>query len=699
MREGEFKRQLNALGGRLPHDRQIPRRVFEILAEIDTADGVIFIDIVRELLWLLETADLGIAFDDVDPARAVDAWLPLDAVVVDERSPHRCWIVDIAAIRVGESPRLKTEWEVRTDFEPGPAFSSSSDLGGRLGSTRTPQLSLHSLNFYRDHGASSTQPGIDVNGVGIADEVKNPDNNDETIRRTPHIDPGVYATAPVPVGARFLVRVYLDTSALEPGEEGNTVELPHQDDLRLTVNLAVSSHFTVDGLPIGQLNVNPDTPRSSEATFSVTCQRADPSAAGIAAILFHEWRPVGSVSRQLTVAGGQPPAPLSLLGTVQAPPPPAMEGQVVIHSGATVSADLTITISRAPDGDERHYSVTVRSPHLPALADGLVMPWNLPSATRDMVEGMMSNFLTRDRGGRLAALRGAGIKLFSATPNDLQNAFWKLIDHTDANNIDFETIYVVTDEPYIPWELMIPTRAGGDPRPALGVEFAVGRWVQPTLVSPQQMAPITDSWVIAPDYLAPDNLKFAAREAQFIIDNFHGERLTPAYIMNIDQQLGVRGASLLHFICHGVSEPTTQILKLDPDEQLTDLQVRGLNGVARAFKADHPFVFINACQVGQVVPALAGSTGFAAVFTEMGARGVVAPIWSVRDSIAAEVAREFYTRIKGDPTLPYAKVLRDVRKLAYEGEDPEDSYAAYCFYGDPNSAQQPLRPVVTNVMA
>lgn len=83
-----------------------------------------------------------------------------------------------------------------------------------------------------------------------------------------------------------------------------------------------------------------------------------------------------------------------------------------------------------------------------------------------------------------------------------------------------------------------------------------------------------------------------------------------------------------------------------------------------------------------------GSTGFAAVFTRLGARGVIAPIWGVRDSVAAAVARTFYRRIKADPTVRLAEVMCEIRKLAYEGLDPEDSYAAYCFYGDPNSARE-----------
>jgi hypothetical protein len=126
---------------------------------------------------------------------------------------------------------------------------------------------------------------------------------------------------------------------------------------------------------------------------------------------------------------------------------------------------------------------------------------------------------------------------------------------------DSKTIFVVTDEPHIPWELMVPPAREGKFPPALGVEFAMGRWVHPHLVSPVQTIDPTDSWVIAPDYLPPDTLDFSAEEAQFVVAAFNGQRLAPALIQNINEKLSAKGASLLHFICHGSSGPAAQILR------------------------------------------------------------------------------------------------------------------------------------------
>jgi len=37
---------------------------------------------------------------------------------------------------------------------------------------------------------------------------------------------------------------------------------------------------------------------------------------------------------------------------------------------------------------------------------------------------------------------------------------------------------------------------------------------------------------------------------------------------------------------------------------------------------------------------------------------------------------------KVEPTRPFAAILRDIRRKAYE-PGARDTYAAYCFYGDP----------------
>lgn len=129
-------------------------------------------------------------------------------------------------------------------------------------------------------------------------------------------------------------------------------------------------------------------------------------------------------------------------------------------------------------------------------------------------------------------------------------------------------------------------------------------------------------------------------------------------------------------------------------ERLTSLEVTAIPPIVQAFKR-RPMVFLNACEVGRPTVALAGIGGFAAAFLDLGASAVIAPLRSVKDTIAYKVAEKFYEAAvkppKGKARKGFAERMREIRALAYDAATGEDTYAAYCFYGDPNaSAAYPL---------
>ena len=90
---------------------------------------------------------------------------------------------------------------------------------------------------------------------------------------------------------------------------------------------------------------------------------------------------------------------------------------------------------------------------------------------------------------------------------------------------------------------------------------------------------------------------------------------------------------------------------------------------------------MNACNEGRLKPALIGIDGLAPDFAELGASCVVAPVWSVEDKIAKDVAKRFYKGVLEG--RPFARILQDIRRDAYDDAKGSDSYAAYCFFGDP----------------
>jgi len=505
------------------------------------------------------------------------------------------------------------------------------------------------------------------------------------LRRTPHLD---IPDEPVEPGASFTVSVYVDSAGLRPGESGMVLLVPDRPETSLDVWLSVTEHFTTDGNS-RPLVIRREDERSADTPFEV---RAVHGAArldgepGIGAFFTHDGRPAGSVQRVVPIRGHASEtrdraAPL---------PEPVCAVDPDAHR-----PDLTVEITRLPDDPDRHFVCRVSTPLLPDWAEGEASRWTVLETTHGLVTQAMGLFTAAlaEPAQRRARLVAAGRQLFRAAPKNFQDAYWALVD-ADA---PLRTIYITSAEPYLPWELMIPNDAesGREQELPLGVEYVVGRWVHRQNVSHRQGVPMDDAYVVAPRYREGRALAHSPREAELVCSAFAGTEVRPALIAVLDATVNERCPALLHFVGHGVAkEDGSQFLELDPDEVLSETELEGWSGLRRGFAAKAPFVFLNACDIGRQAPALAlgEAGGFAAAFIALGARCVVAPIWSVEDSVAATVARDFYKEVEDSPERPFAEILCDLRRRAYEGDELADSYAAYTFFGDPLAARAPPEP-------
>jgi CHAT domain len=365
---------------------------------------------------------------------------------------------------------------------------------------------------------------------------------------------------------------------------------------------------------------------------------------------------------------------------------PPMSSEDLHLDVRTVPADLTVEILN-PDNDGRTFQVKVTAPLLEEYSSGKSQPWVLGSTAAEVVIEYMRDFTEKsaDKEERLASLQGAGIELFEATPRIFKEAFWALLDAGKPPR----TIFIASQERSIPWELMIPQRRDEHgslhpPRDPLGVEFNIGRWQQEHRPFHIQSVPLTNPRVIAPEYQGRQKLEKAKDEADFVCKHFSGALITPAQFNEIDSQLRDWHGTLLHFVCHGAaSTAVKQVIWLENTKKLTSTQIGGMKGVAQALDSNKPVVFLNACEVGRPAAGLIGVGGFTKRLTDIGARAVIAPLWSVRDTIAHEVAVEFYKKVIAEPRTPFGEILRQIRAKAYGEDGGEDTYAAYCLYGDP----------------
>jgi len=239
----------------------------------------------------------------------------------------------------------------------------------------------------------------------------------------------------------------------------------------------------------------------------------------------------------------------------------------------------------------------------------------------------------------------------------------------------------------VPWELMVPNRWNGDQyeeRLPLGVEFQVARWTDQQVISPARQIVLRDSFVVAPTYPPKKQLRNSPLEAAMVLQKYPGEQISPADFDTIEAKLGSEARTLVHFICHGDDDESgIQTILLEGGEPLPSHAVLGMPGLAKLFRTKRPVVFLNACKVGQTLPSLVGLGGFVVSFIKLGAAAVIAPLWSVDDNVALDVATQFYDRLSSEPKTQLSRIFSDIRAKAYQPGSGQDTYAAYCFYGDP----------------
>lgn len=497
----------------------------------------------------------------------------------------------------------------------------------------------------------------------------------ETFTRTPHIE--LNAERPRP-GEPFGLEVFCNRRPSGSDEDAVDVrvDLPKGwQKADLQVWLVTSSHFRA-ALSQGEVRLLRGEEESTRARFDLAVVESPPPGDGrVTAVFAYAGRPCGQVTRAVPLGSAsdrrhEPRKP------ARDRPKPSVE----VHPDAR-RADLTITV-KSKDSSETKFSVRLTTSDAD-VEDPEPFDWTLEAAAPDIVADIMEDFEAEQTDQeRISLLRGAGVSFWRAAPKQFRQFFWDLID-TGAT---LETIFVVTDDRAFPWELVVPRRhrdGGPEQREPLGMEFSIGRWVTDEMCSPPQVVHVLDSYVLAPRYGEGHELPHAAEEAKYVCDNLNGEPIDPGDFAQIEARFGERAVGLAHFACHGeITKGNSQRLCLAGGGKLRPEQILGMAKLSAALTEQRPFVFLNACKLGRTVPTLVGAGGFATEFAAAEASCVLAPLWSVDDAVAHDLAIAFYTALKEDREATPAAVLKGLRGRAYV-EGGADSWAAYCFYGDP----------------
>lgn len=561
-----------------------------------------------------------------------------------------------------------------------------SERGKSSGTFSTPDDDKKKRNFKRAKPPLRDGTLMTANGgdgekkeEALPDEQKTPGDGDGsgTPMRTIEAMPQLEITKEIAAGREYRMEVSVNQGPAQEGADVQIVSISAPANVAsvpVDVWFDCSSHFTIDDIgkpPV--INIQTATGVSDALGFTLKAQRAldDGLPMFVSAFFRYQGRPSGRITRYLEAAAGslqwkKVKAPARPEGEVVLPRATAANS-VSVETGAR-PADIRVEVLRTEANDGRQFRIICITPQ-----DQWEGPWNLPQAAKDLVKAEMQTFMQDKGDARVDDLKGAGMALWRALPLQVRLLLLNALEK------GAQTMSVITEEPYLPWELMVPYRTAATARQPLGVELQMGRWATGAYQAPPQRIPLKNAYVVAPKdsglAKSPDEVKFLTGDMK--------EKLSPADLVTPATYTGVKAAlsgpprDVIHFICHGKSA-ALQTLELEKPDTINCEAALSNAGFVKAFSS-RPLAFLNACEVGGTVATLDGVGGFAHSFIELGASAVIAPLWAVQDQAALNVTHDFYTQaLQG---VPFAAIMKDVRARAYA--EAVDSYAAYCFYGDP----------------
>jgi CHAT domain-containing protein len=252
------------------------------------------------------------------------------------------------------------------------------------------------------------------------------------------------------------------------------------------------------------------------------------------------------------------------------------------------------------------------------------------------------------------------------------------------------TVLLMTDEPFVPWEL---ARIGPPllEKPAfLGELACIGRWWTGRSLGgpPSNRDILAISAVAASSYKAAtfrDTLKHAKEEQAWLTKTYPPHvREVEAVRAEIDPWLDTDPrlpGHLAHIALHGYSDTGAD----DQGLILGDGHVLTPDRLAGEFYAGYTprfeMVFLNACQVGTAGERLGRIAGFPGSVLAGGASAFIGPLWEVQDEVAQVVAQRFYEQVLTG-NVQVGEALRSLRSA------PELSGSitpwAYLYYGHPS---------------
>ncbi|MEO6510593.1 MAG: CHAT domain-containing protein [Nocardioides sp.] len=307
------------------------------------------------------------------------------------------------------------------------------------------------------------------------------------------------------------------------------------------------------------------------------------------------------------------------------------------------------------------------------------------------------------------SLAGRAVQIGRAVPSGIRDAVRHVAEAPGRTTAP--TVLLLTEEIVVPWELATfepkLATAWGGPSPFLGAHVAISRWPldeHKPRPRPRSSVEVHQAAVLTADYTGVPNWKnltSALEEGQEVAQLFHppATPVEPELITVIDVFSSRPQYDVVHAALHGKydaqgGQEGIVLLKKSPAGGAT-AQFLTPTMLETGSLPHGPFVFLNACQVASDESVLGDYAGFASTLMRIGAAGVVAPLWNVRDDVAAAVARGFYAATLGAAPVSAAEAMRAIRATYTEAgaraDDPQQhaTLIAYQVFGHPRLVLTP----------
>ncbi|MET3897989.1 hypothetical protein ABIB57_001935 [Devosia sp. UYZn731] len=276
-------------------------------------------------------------------------------------------------------------------------------------------------------------------------------------------------------------------------------------------------------------------------------------------------------------------------------------------------------------------------------------------------------------GAHAGALRGIGERISEIVPADFLSIYRAV---HDAVGPGF-TIQILTDEPYVPWELMFlgASVAGEDGH--LLLLHPVARWALNERAAASSFG-FGQRISFVPSYERGATLPAAEEEGRWLHETHGVLRAHPTFADFVDllTEPPVDKVQLVHFAGHGASEGPPNAIGLRMQDHW--VAVENINSSVKLGERDAPLFILNACQVGSSNVALGSVVGWPSQLAKRSFGGIVAPLWSVQDEHASLYVRSLVEQLFDAG----ATIGRAALAARLQHQSASSSAYAYLTYGD-----------------